>query len=167
MNRLPATDGSSSLFSLRTQSWVSCRRVSEPPGILAGLRVVGIFPGKCWQAAVAAMRAESESHAVGGPVSGSDRVRCPALIVSGVHLASCVYPCHIFPLQKRVLILRMVGLQVTTKVFLGSTAMNPLQRLVRMPLLETSGAITAWLAGLLRSDFGFQTVECIQAPGLS
>lgn len=62
--------------------------------------------------------------------------------------------------------LGILGLQVTTKVYMGSAEMNPSPRLVRMPLLEPSRALTVWLAGLTRSDFGFRTVELIQVLGL-
>ena len=86
--------------------------------------------------------------------------------MSRVSLAPRVYPCLIFPSHKWVLIPGILGLQVTTKVFLGSTEMNPSVRPVQMPLLETSRALTVWLAGLTRSDSGVRTVELIQVLGL-
>lgn len=49
----------------------------------------------------------------------------------------------LFPSQKWVLVLGILGSQVTTKVFLASTEVSPSPRVVQMPLPETSRALSA------------------------
>lgn len=105
---------------------------------------------KCQGAPIAAMQSESESHMVCGTVFGSDCVSCQLRELACISLL-CL-SLQYFPFQNWVLILRIIGFKVTTKVFLGNTEINPSQRLIQMPLIEISSALTAWLDGLRLSD---------------
>lgn len=93
------------------------------PSVLSGFRVVQMVSEKCQGAPIAAMQSESESHMVCGTVFGSDCVPCQLRELACISLL-CL-SLQYFPFQNWVLILRIIGFKVTTKVFLGNTEINP------------------------------------------